>query len=79
MSIKRGTNEFELWNDVFLLRSKYAGEVNTDEQFKKVLEESAALYDKYKDTDAAIPARWCSMMVREIFNTEWKVKHGGDA
>lgn len=76
--IKKGTNEFELWREVYTIRAKYAGECDDMRQFNAMMQEAAALYDKYKDTDAAIPARWCSMMIREIFNTEWKVKHGGE-
>ena len=75
MAIPKNSNEFNLWKEVYLLRSKYANEVKTDEQFKMVMKEAGKLYDKYKDTDAAVPARWCCSMIREIFNNEWMIEH----
>lgn len=75
MGIVKNSNEFNLWKEVYTIRNKYANNVTTDEQFKAVMDETRVLFDKYKDTDAAVPARWCSMMVREIFNEEWKIAH----
>lgn len=69
--------ERRMWALAFHIRGRYI-QIETQEKYEKAMQEAAALYDKYKNTDAAIPARWCSMMIREIFNTEWKVKHGGE-
>ena len=75
--IAKGSNEYELWKEIYGIRNKHVGQCNTDEDFKTVVVETAVLYDKYKNTDAAVPARWGSMMLREMFNTEWMIAHGG--
>ena len=75
--IVKGSNEFELWKEIYGIRNRHAGQCNTEEEFKAVMYESAELYKKYQSTDAAIPAKWGSMMLREIFNNEWMIKHGG--
>ena len=75
MAIAKGSNEFELWKEVYGIRNRYAGNCNTDEQFKAVMNDSAALYEKYSKTDAAVPARWCCIMLREMFNNEWMIEH----
>lgn len=67
--------ERSLWASVYDIRNRYKGKVDNDEQFKAVMDEAGELYDKYKDTDAAVPARWCCSMIREIFNNEWMIEH----
>lgn len=68
--------ERSLWTALYDIRNRYAGKVNTDDQFNKMLNECRALNSKYENTDARIPAKWCTQMLLEMFNEEWMLKQG---
>lgn len=74
MAIAKNSPEFELWKEIYTLRNKYSGTVKTAQQLKAVCDETAALYDKYKNTDAHIPAMWTCLALREMFNEELRLK-----
>lgn len=69
--IPKESNEFKLWREVFILRDKYSPLARSnDEAFKEMVIETRNLYEKYKDTDAEVPALWCCHALREMFNEE---------
>ena len=75
MGITKNSNEYELWKEVYTLRNKYSGIVKDEESLKQIVDETNKLFEKYEDTDAHIPALWCCMAIREMFNEELAQKH----
>lgn len=73
MAIEKNNPEFELWKEAYKLRNKYHGMNAADDTvFKKLVEESRQLFEKYDNTSAHIPALWLSLAIREMFNEEVK-------
>ena len=75
MAIAKNSNEFNLWKEVYTIRNKYKDEVKDEYDLKKVTDETSKLFSKYDKTDAHIPALWCCMMLREMFNEELMKRH----
>ena len=75
MAIVKNSNEFNLWKEVYTIRNKYKDEVKDEYDLKKVTDETSKLFNKYDNTDAHVPALWCCMMLREMFNEELMARH----
>ena len=76
MAITKNSPEFDLWKEVYMLRNKYHEQKKTDEAFSNMLNECRTLNSKYENTDARIPAKWCTQMLLEMFNEEYMQRIG---
>lgn len=74
--IAKGSNEYNFWKELYMIRNKYHEQIKTDEAFSNMLNECRALNSKYENTDARIPAKWCTQMLLEMFNEEYMQRIG---
>lgn len=71
----KNSDEFKIWGEAYKLRDKYKDnpDLFTEKGFKQMVDDTSALYEKYKTEPSAL---YLCHAIREMCNDDWHKKFG---